>query len=355
MLKNEKYVLHSNNWVSAAELKLLKATLQPIGATVFAKVGAALKLNRRRVLVRPTVIDNNMMAAIPDEMHLNREYLYYFLLGEDLGRFSQESAVPSINQGHLESIQIPLPPLAEQRKIAEILRTWDEAIETAEAEHESLVKQLNGLVQSLALRIPEGKAPNGWVDRQIGDLVVEVDRRVEWDDDMTYKLVSCARRSGGIFHREDKRGSEIAVKKMQEIRSGDFILSRMQVLHGGWAMVEPDFAGHHVSDMYMILEPRTDRLYMSYFDWISRTSWMRHLAYLASYGVHIEKMTFVPKLFLKSKVRIPDSIAEQKRIAEILDGFSQKVEISSALLELLRNQKRGLMQKLLTGEVRVAA
>ena len=35
---NEKYVLHSNNWVSAAELKLLKATLQPIGATVFAKI-----------------------------------------------------------------------------------------------------------------------------------------------------------------------------------------------------------------------------------------------------------------------------------------------------------------------------
>ena len=255
----------------------------------------------------------------------------------------------------LNNALLPIPPLAEQRKIAEILRTWDEAIETAEAEHESLVKQLNGLVQSLALRIPEGKAPNGWVDRQIGDLVVEVDRRVEWDDDMTYKLVSCARRSGGIFHREDKLGSEIAVKKMQEIRSGDFILSRMQVLHGGWAMVEPDFAGHHVSDMYMILEPRTDRLYMSYFDWISRTSWMRHLAYLASYGVHIEKMTFVPKLFLNSKVRIPDSIAEQKRIAEILDGFSQKVEISSALLELLRNQKRGLMQKLLTGEVRVAA
>ena len=285
-------------------------------------------------------------------------YLGYALNAEDAirqkMRLGQGSSVMHLYKDDVGSIQIPLPPLAEQRKIAEIVRTWDEAIETAEAEHGSLVKQLNGLVQSLALRIPEGKAPNGWVDWQLGDLVVEVDRRVEWDDDMIYKLVSCARRSGGIFHREDKLGSEIAVKKMQEIRSGDFILSRMQVLHGGWAMVKPDFAGHHVSDMYMILEPRVDRLYMPYFDWISRTSWMRHLAYLASYGVHIEKMTFVPKLFLKSKVRIPDSIAEQKRIVEILDGFTQKVEISSALLELLRSQKRGLMQKLLTGEVRVA-
>jgi len=210
-------------------------------------------------------------------------------------------------------------------------------------------------VQSLALRIPEGKAPNGWVDRKIGDLVVEVDRRVEWDDDLTYKLVSCARRSGGIFHREDKLGSEIAVKKMQEIRDGDFILSRMQVLHGGWAMVNHDFAGYHVSDMYMILEPRAERLHMPYFDWISRTSWIRHLAYLASYGVHIEKMTFVPKLFLKSKIRVPDSIAEQQRIVSILDGFSQKIEVSRKHLELLHMQKRGLMQKLLTGEVRVAA
>ena len=319
-------------------------------------VGKAARLTavelRRKVsvgafcaLFRPTSgADNNFVPYLFDTESYRRE-LDITLAG---------SAINNLKNSDIEGIKIPLPPLAEQRKIAEILRTWDEAIETAEAEHGSLVKQLNGLVQSLALRIPEGKAPNGWVDWQLGDLVVEVDRRVEWDDDMIYKLVSCARRSGGIFHREDKLGSEIAVKKMQEIRSGDFILSRMQVLHGGWAMVKPDFAGHHVSDMYMILEPRVDRLYMPYFDWISRTSWMRHLAYLASYGVHIEKMTFVPKLFLKSKVRIPDSIAEQKRIVEILDGFTQKVEISSALLELLRSQKRGLMQKLLTGEVRVA-
>lgn len=130
---NEKYITTSNNWVSSATLKKLRANLQPEGATVFAKVGAALKLNRRRLLSRPTAIDNNMMAAIPEKSRLDSEFLYYFMLVQDLGRFSQESAVPSVNQGHLSSIDIGLPPLPEQRKIAKVLRTWDEAIEKLEA------------------------------------------------------------------------------------------------------------------------------------------------------------------------------------------------------------------------------
>jgi len=63
---NEKYITTAQNWVCEDVLRELRATLQPAGAVVFAKVGAALKLNRRRILTRPTAIDNNMMAAIPE-------------------------------------------------------------------------------------------------------------------------------------------------------------------------------------------------------------------------------------------------------------------------------------------------
>jgi type I restriction enzyme S subunit len=352
---NEKYVVNSNNWVSAFELKELKAALQPIGATVFAKVGAALKLNRRRLLVRPTAIDNNMMAAIPDEKHLDREYLYYFLLGEDLGRFSQESAVPSINQGHLESIKIPLPPLAEQRKIAEILRTWDEAIETAEAEISRLKERLVSLIAKLTLRQCVGKPEQGWHDVKIGDLLEEVDRDVEWDDAKTFSLISCGRRASGIFLRERKSGSDIDVKKMYEVQAGDFIVSQKQSAHAGWGMVTKEFHGHHVSPMYTIYGLKGKDLHMPYFNWLCKTPWMRHQAYLSSYGVHIEKMSFVSRLFLKTKIRIPTLLADQEKVCIVLEGAENEIKAATLKLAKLNDQKRGLMQKLLTGEVRVIA
>lgn len=301
------------------------------------------------------VTGNSMCLDDLDESRVDARWLCDFLRLRGLRDIISGSAQPQIIRKDLAKVKIPLPPLAEQRKIAEILRTWDEAIETAEAELSALNSQIQGLVGSLALRLPFGKPTDGWSDHKIGDLVSEAERRVIWDDASTYRLVSCARRSGGIFHREDKLGAEIAVKKMQVIKEGDFILSRMQVLHGGWAMVNNKNAGSHVSDMYMILESKPEKIFMPYLDWVSRTSWMRHVAYLSSYGVHIEKMTFVPNLFLNSKIRIPSSVVEQKRIVSILDGFSEKATLATKRLEMLRTQKRGLMQKLLTGEIRIAA
>ena len=146
---NEKYITNAQNWVSENVLYELRASLQPAGAIVLAKVGAALKLNRRRILTRPTAIDNNMMTAIPDTKELDGDFLYYFLLVQDFGKFSQESAVPSGNQRHLSSIEISLSPFPEQRKIAAILRTWDEALDKLNAEIKSVTDQKLGLMQKL--------------------------------------------------------------------------------------------------------------------------------------------------------------------------------------------------------------
>ena len=340
---NEKYVLHSNNWVSAAELKLLKATLQPIGATVFAKVGAALKLNRRRVLVRPTVIDNNMMAAIPDEMHLNREYLYYFLLGEDLGRFSQESAVPSINQGHLESIQIPLPPLAEQRKIAEILRTWDEAIETAEAELKAKqerkrwqlqnalkqaskeVKHLNTVgsyFHPLSERNSEGLAPLSVTQDAGVVLRSDMTRRISYDEDTigTYKVV----------------------------RPNNFIIS-LRSFEGGIEM--SDVTGC-VSPAYQVFGPNPGvnvRYFRHYF---KSQDFVKRLA-VTVFGIRDGKQISYSHF---SEVKIPVLTHDaQEQLADVADATELDIKLSLERLSKLREQKRGLMQKLLTGEVRVAA
>jgi type I restriction enzyme S subunit len=300
---------------------------------------------------------NQAVCGITPGPSVDGEFLFQALLLRKpaLIKMAGGGAQPNISQEIIRNFKIPLPPLAEQRKIAEILRTWDEAIETAEAELSRLKEQLVSLIAKLTLRQCVGKPEQGWHDVKIGDLLEEVDRDVEWDDGKTFSLISCGRRASGIFLREKKAGSDIDVKKMYEVQAGDFIVSQKQSAHAGWGMVTKEFHGHHVSPMYTIYGLKGKGLHMPFFNWLCKMPWMRHQAYLSSYGVHIEKMSFVSRLFLKTKIRIPTLLPDQEKACAVLESAEAEIKAATLKLEKLNDQKRGLMQKLLTGEVRVAA
>ncbi len=305
----------------------------------------------------PVAINQDLRAIYPNPDKVDVDYIVQVLptLEREFRRYSCGSTVMGIGIDDLKSIKIYLPTLAEQRKIAEILRTWDEAIETVEAEISRLKERLVSLIAKLTLRQCVGKPEQGWHDVKIGDLLEEVDRDVEWDDAKTFSLISCGRRASGIFLRERKSGSDIDVKKMYEVQAGDFIVSQKQSAHAGWGMVTKEFHGHHVSPMYTIYGLKGKDLHMPYFNWLCKTPWMRHQAYLSSYGVHIEKMSFVSRLFLKTKIRIPSLLTDQEKACAILESAESEIKAATFKLEKLNEQKRGLMQKLLTGEVRVVA
>jgi type I restriction enzyme S subunit len=125
--ENLKYITRANNWVSTETIKDMGARVFPPGSVVFPKVGAALLSNRRRILSRPTALDNNLMAAIPKGCH--PEFLYLALCQIDFSRFFQGGAVPSVNQEQVASVELSLPPLPEQKKIAEILSGIDKVID----------------------------------------------------------------------------------------------------------------------------------------------------------------------------------------------------------------------------------
>jgi type I restriction enzyme S subunit len=83
-----------------------------------------------------------------------------------------------------------------------------------------------------------------------------------------------------------------------------------------------------------------------------RSFW--HIAYISSHGVHIEKMTFKLSDFMNEKISIPSEVEEQRQIASILDTAEQEIALLRNQRATLDQQKRGLMQRLLTGKVRVA-
>lgn len=80
---------------------------------------------------------------------------------------------------------------------------------------------------------------------------------------------------------------------------------------------------------------------------------MQHYAFLSSNGVHIEKLIFDFESFKKRKVCIPDCLEEQIAIAKLLQSAEDEIQFLKTKMEKLKDQKKGLMQILLTGRKRL--
>lgn len=106
---NSVSITEANNWISEIVAKELKAKPFPSGTVIFAKIGEALKQNRVRIAIRDTIIDNNMMGAIPDEEFVSPAFLYYTLSSYDIASHASGAAVPFLTAGVLSRIKFPIP------------------------------------------------------------------------------------------------------------------------------------------------------------------------------------------------------------------------------------------------------
>jgi type I restriction enzyme S subunit len=111
----------ASHTVSPATARRLGATVFQTGTIVFAKVGAALMLNRYRVLSRPSCLDNNMMAFSLDWDVIEIEYALSLMPLLDLKRIVNPGALPSVNASQMKEEIAPVPPLAEQLQISRFI------------------------------------------------------------------------------------------------------------------------------------------------------------------------------------------------------------------------------------------
>ena len=130
-LQGKSLLNDSRNYLSAEKAKSLGKCVSA-GATVFAKIGEALRLNRRVMLGCAALVDNNVMRLVPDQTKVTPKYLYYFMQTVDMGKLSRSTTVPSIRKSDVVDIAIPVPTLAAQVKaVAELEKQFsrlDEAV-----------------------------------------------------------------------------------------------------------------------------------------------------------------------------------------------------------------------------------
>jgi type I restriction enzyme S subunit len=276
------------------------------------------------------------------------------ILRKQIIKYGQGAIRSNIGQEDLSKVRIALPSLSEQKAIADCLSAWENAIELQIKLIETKKDRKKALMQQLLTgkkRLPG--FTEEWKEFSYSQLIKQVTRKEKWDDLKIYNLISIKRRSGGIFARQSLYGRQIEVKQLVKVKENDFLISKMQIVHGASSIVRKEFEEYYVSGSYIILNIKDEKVLTPfYLDYMSKQKIFYHQTYIASYGVHIEKMTFDFKSFLKMKITLP-SLLEQGKITKIIDTAEKEIQIEKQKLADLQKQKKGLMQQLLTGKVRL--
>ena len=155
--ENGGLLAEATNCVGDDELLKLRAKLIPKGATVFAKIGEALRLNRRAYVQKECLIDNNATGLKGIDGVADDYFVYLLSQLIDLNKHCGGS-VPSVNKSTLEEIKVLVPGPDEQKRIAESLSSLDNLI-TAQAQRLAALKtHKKGLMEQLFPVLDEATA-----------------------------------------------------------------------------------------------------------------------------------------------------------------------------------------------------
>ena len=145
---NEKVMIKSNNTINDPILNEMGVKLIKEPSIIFAKVGEAIFLNRKRIAIQPFIIDNNMMAFTPNK-NVDLEFMYYLANTINFGKYAQTGALPSYNASDIYSIKCKLPLIKEQKRIAKLLSLVDNKINYCSIQINNVLDFKKGLLQQM--------------------------------------------------------------------------------------------------------------------------------------------------------------------------------------------------------------
>ncbi len=145
------------NTISYKTAKSLRASIVPTGSILYAKIGAALLLNRRRISAAICCIDNNMTAYVPKTSMSQTKWAYYWLCILNFKEFMNPGAVPSFSEGYQSTLPITLPPASEQKCIANFLDEKTAHIDALIEKNRKLLELLTEMRSAIITNAVTGK------------------------------------------------------------------------------------------------------------------------------------------------------------------------------------------------------
>lgn len=327
--------------------------IYPINTVLVAMYGGFNQIGRTGLLKIESTINQALSALNYDASKIDGNYLQSFLNANVLRwrKFAGSSRKdPNITSSDVGDFVFAYPPLPEQQKIAEILSTWDKAVETCQKTIAHLKERNKGLAQQLLSGkkfLAEGEDAHKDY-HVIGKYVREVSKR---NSDLQEKRILSVTNSRGFINQSEQFGRELASADLSNykiVKKGQFAYNPSRVNVGSLDLLR-NFDLGVLSPMYVVFEVSSKDLLPEFLFYHLKTNWfIGHIPMFVQGSVR-DTLSFDG--FSGMKFFIP-SIEKQKEIIKILDTASAELKLYEEKLQTLQQQKKGLMQQLLTGKVR---
>lgn len=341
--------------ITVSPSDVARFSLQP-GDVLFTEGGDFDKLGRGTVWrgeIPSCLHQNHVFAVRPSPSKLLPEFLAALASSAHGRRYFQLSSkqstnLASINSTQLKEFPVPLPSLDLQRKIAEILRTWYEALEKLTALRTAKERRLGALRASLLFgRLRLKGLRHNWAPTRLEAVTHELTKRNGANGLGRKRVMGVTKAEGVVPMREQTIAGDIS--RYKRLPSRAFAYNPMRINVGSIAMNEREEVVL-VSPDYVVFACNADGLDPDYLDHLRKTSWWSH--YINSGGSgSVRQRTYYDDL-AALKLPLPE-LDEQKAIAAVLNTAQADMAATEREIEAVTQQKRGLMQKLLTGEWRV--
>ncbi|MCE7765262.1 restriction endonuclease subunit S [Pseudomonas putida] len=183
-----------------------------------------------------------------------------------------------------------------------------------------------------------------WKEKTVGAILSEVKRSIVLEDNKEYELITVKRRNEGIVSRGHLLGRNILVKNYSQLKTGDFVISKRQVVHGATGIVPIHLNDAIVSNEYLVATDSND-ISTEFLTILSSLPEMRRKFFLSSYGVDIEKLFFDVADWKKQTLTIPDK-TEQEKISLYFKEMDQLIQLIQHKYVKLLTLKQAMLQKM---------
>ena len=361
---NECYHITNERYEQAPEIQL------KVGDVLMTKDGTIGKLLYVDNLPDKASLNSHLFVMRPINDSFISKYFYYHLQSEKFKKYIDNnktgSTMPAITQAAMEKYKLILPTLEEQEKIASILSTVDEQIDNVDVLIKKNKDLKKGLMQTL---LTKGIGHTKFKKTEIGEIPEEweVRRLEDICDDITIGMVKTMTkfyvdngvpliRNSDIKENTIKTDSMVYLDKefSRANQSKCLNIGQIVTVHTGdigtSAVIEENMQG---AQGFATLNTTVNKSIINeyYLCWYLNSDICKNQAYSFSTGDGRNNLNL--KDFVNILAIVPSSIEEQKKIVFILNSISRKIQEYENKKQKLEELKKGLMQQLLSGKIRV--
>ena len=283
------------------------------------------------------VVSNDFPAFNVVASRILPEYLGWISRTHDFVELCKAASEGTTNRMRLQedrflALTIPLPPLAEQRRVVARIEALAAKIAEARRLRAEAVEEGKNLCRSMLFRAEES------TPTPLSNLLTQRELNVNVSPEETYSFAGVYSFGEGVFRSQVKNGAEFAYTRLTRLRSGNFVYPKLMAWEGALGVVPPECDGCVVSPEFPVFEINTDRVLPETLDIYFRTPSVWPTLSGASTGTNIRRRRINPSEFLEYQIPLPPMHVQQhlRVVAAKVDALrALQGETATALAALL--------------------